>query len=167
MGEVALRPGLTPGETEALLRWANAGGADFLRQFAGPGWRYPLTAAQVAAEGERVYAVLEDDAFAGIVEVMDRRDGVARVGRFLIDPDRAGRGIGTWALRLLCERLFKAGDVDAVALSVYRFNERALRCYRRCGFAAVRTADEGTPWPRVCMELRWPGPERRASCPQT
>ena len=37
MGEVVLRPGLTPGETEALLRCANAGGEDFLRQFAIPG----------------------------------------------------------------------------------------------------------------------------------
>lgn len=157
MGEISLRQGLTAEETEALLRWANAGGADFLRQFAGPKWAYPLTAAQVAAEAASICAILEDGAFAGIVQVLGRQDGTVRIGRFLVDPDRAGRGVGARALRRLCAQLFEDDTVEAVALNVYRFNGRAMRCYRKCGFTVTHTTDRDGPWGRVGMALRRPG----------
>ena len=154
MGEIALRQGLKAEEVETLLRWANAGGEDFLRQFAGPKWRYPLTPAQVAAEAECIFAICEDGAFAGMVQILGREGATVRIGRFLIDPDRTGRGIGTRALRQFCARLFESGDVEAIALNVYRFNGRAVRCYQKCGFAVTHTADDESRWARAAMELR-------------
>ena len=160
MGEIAVRRGLLPEHIEPLLKWANSGGPDFLRQFAGPRWRYPLTGEQVAAEAGDIWEILDGGAFAGIIQRIFVRDRVAHIGRFLLDPERAGRGIGTAALRRFCEALFEGGEADAVSLNVYLFNARARRCYEKCGFRVTSVNADAKPWPNCRMEL-WNGPHRK------
>ena len=154
MNAVSLRRGLSPADMDVLLGWANAGGQDFLKQFAGPKWEYPLTREQVAAEAGDIWSIYAGDAFAGIVQRLAVTDGRARVGRFLIDPARRGEGIGERALKRFCTELFADGAVRAVVLNVYRFNAGALRCYEKCGFRVTGAYGEGTAWEGCGMELR-------------
>lgn len=152
MPGVKIRRGLARQDATALLAWANGGGEAFLRQFAGPKWRYPLTWAQLEPERDEIYSILVEGEFAGIIQRFPTQPPVARLGRFLIDPARTGRGIGTAALELLCREIFRDGSVESVSLNVYRFNAQALRCYRKCGFAVVNTWDDEA-WPRCEMAL--------------
>lgn len=49
------------------------------------------------------------------------------------DPDRVGQGIGSRAVRLLCDHLLTAGGATCVAFGVDRDNARARRAYLRAG----------------------------------
>ena len=150
---IRLVPGVTERDMPALLAWANAGGPDFLRQFAGPKWAYPLTETQILAEGSDLCSVFEDGAFSGIVQVLLRREGSVRIGRFLLNPERGGRGLGMRTLTRFCAMLFEDGSVDTIQLNVYRFNESARRCYQSCGFEFVDGDAEGDPWDSRPMAL--------------
>lgn len=154
MADVCLRRGIASRDLDALLAWANSGGEDFLRQFAGPRWRYPLTAEQVEAEADSIFSIHVDGGFAGIIQRLFERDGRAHIGRFLLDPARTGAGIGGIALTLFCRKLFEDEGIEAITLRVYRFNVRAVRCYRKCGFAFDSPDDGGDPWGSLAMTLR-------------
>ena len=165
MAEIRFERGLTPENTRALLGWANAGGEDFLRQFAGPKWRYPLTADQVGAEAGSIFSIYDGDRFAGIVQELYRREGRAHIGRFVLDPARRGSGIGARALTLFCRRLFGEEGVGAVTLRVYRFNDPAIRCYRKCGFEFTEPDGGSDPWDGLGMMLRREDLPREAGSP--
>lgn len=49
-------------------------------------------------------------------------------------PDSAGQGYGTEAVGLLLDFAFSHMNLNRVYLRVYAANERAVRCYERCGF---------------------------------
>ncbi len=50
--------------------------------------------------------------------------------------DRAywGRGYGRDAIRTLLDYAFRLRNIHKVYLAIYSNNERAIRCYRACGF---------------------------------
>ena len=154
MADVGLRRGIAPQDLDVLLNWANSGGEDFLRQFAGPKWRYPLTAEQVEAEAGNIFSFFVGDSFAGIVQLLFKREGRAHIGRFLLDPARTGAGIGTAAQTLFCRKLFEDESIREITLRVYRFNARAVRCYQKCGFAFDSPDGDGDPWDSRAMTLR-------------
>jgi diamine N-acetyltransferase len=49
-------------------------------------------------------------------------------------PDRLGQGLGTDAMRVLLSYYFGPLGMEALFLDVAAHNERARRCYERCGF---------------------------------
>lgn len=150
INEIRLIPRLLPENMSLLLQWANSGGPAFLKQFAGPKWHYPLTENQLAGEAGTLFSIFEGDSFTGMIQRFPKDGRVVRIGRFLIDPARTGWGIGGAALRLLCRDIFREADVDAVALNVYLFNARALRCYGNCGFRVDVIHEE---WENCSMKL--------------
>ena len=150
MEAISLRRGLPPENVDALLQWANSGGPAFLRQFAGPKWRYPLAREQLDAESGTIYSIFAGGSFAGILQCFPG-DGVdVHIGRFLVDPSRTGRGVGEAALRLFCREIFRERSVGSVSLNVYMDNARALRLYEKCGFRAVQAHPE---WNNCRMAL--------------
>jgi aminoglycoside 6'-N-acetyltransferase len=52
---------------------------------------------------------------------------------FIGDPRRVGGGIGSAAVRLLCDHLFGAEGATAVAFCVEKDNRRARRAYEKAG----------------------------------
>lgn len=63
-----IRKGLSPEAVQTLLVWANSGGEAFLRKFAGPKWRYPLTWEQLEPEVGGIHSIYDDGAFVGIIQ---------------------------------------------------------------------------------------------------
>ena len=145
-----LKRGLTPDDMPTVLAWANSGGEAFLRRFAGPKWRYPLTEEQLAAEAGDIFSIHADGAFVGIIQQVARHGRGVHLGRFLIDPARRGQGLGPRALTLLCRELFGNDDIDAISLNVYLDNAPARRCYEKCGFRVTQVNPE---WNNCRMAL--------------
>ena len=165
MSGITIARGLLPEDYEPLLRWANSGGEHFLHQFSGPMWSYPLTRAQVDAGGENIWRILDGDTFVGILQRLRLRDRNAIVGRFLLDPDRRGQGIGAQALRQFCGVLFDSAEVDTVTLNVYLFNDQARRCYEKCGFRQIAVEEDWKGWAFSRMELKREEYDGGAPCP--
>lgn len=90
------------------------------------------------------------------------------IGIGIGDPAYRGRGYGRDALTVLLEYAFRLRNLRRVWLTVHADNERALRCYRACGFVEEGRLRQhvwinGQYVDSVCMGLlceEWP--ERRS-----
>lgn len=58
----------------------------------------------------------------------------ATLGVFIGDCKYLGKGYGTEAIRLILEYAFKYLNLHSVKLEVLSCNERAHKCYLKCGF---------------------------------
>ena len=64
---------------------------------------------------------------------LDWKNRVAEVAIMIGTPYR-GRGYGREAMRLLCDFCFREMNLHKLKVSVFAFNEAAIRCYGRNGF---------------------------------
>jgi len=74
------------------------------------------------------------------------------------EKDAWGHGYGTEATALMVDHGFRTLGLHRVGLSVFEFNERAIRAYRRCGFQIEGRAREaiwrdGRWWDEIAMSV--------------
>jgi RimJ/RimL family protein N-acetyltransferase len=89
---------------------------------------------------------------------MDGDNGSALFHITIGERDAWGHGYGTEATRLMVDHAFGTLDLHRVALSVFEFNERAIRSYVSCGFVAEGRAREaiwrdGRWWDELSMSV--------------
>ena len=65
---------------------------------------------------------------------IDWKNRKAVQGIFIGEKEYWGRGYGSDAIRALLGFAFREMNLHRVYLSVYDYNERAIRCYEKCGF---------------------------------
>lgn len=95
-------------------------------------------AAGLGGVGVVDWIVEAEGAFLGGAGLHSFATGTARYAVGFFDPDRLGRGYGSEVTRLVLAHAFGPLGLREVELRVLDFNERAIRCYRRCGFREVR-----------------------------
>jgi len=83
-----------------------------------------------------VIVTLEDDKMIGTVslENFNYINRTATLGIFIGDEDYRNNGYGTEAIKLILEFGFKYKNLQNIKLDLMEFNERALKCYQKCGF---------------------------------
>jgi RimJ/RimL family protein N-acetyltransferase len=94
---------------------------------------------------------------------------VGRIGILIGDKEKWGRGWGTEAVEAFVQFLFTQKGIDRIELDTAHFNQRAQRCFEKCGFRRCRAPENyqqilGDPTPKVWMELsraNWTGKIRR------
>ena len=64
---------------------------------------------------------------------LDWKNRVAELAIMIGTPYR-GRGYGTEAMELLCDFCFREMNLHKLKVSVFSFNEAAIRCYEKNGF---------------------------------
>lgn len=79
---------------------------------------------------------LEDDCPIGIIDLsgVDWVAGNCWVGIGIGDPEYWGKGYGTEAMQLILGFGFGELNLRRVSLTVFSYNERAYKSYRKCGF---------------------------------
>lgn len=79
---------------------------------------------------------LEDDKLVGTVglESVNWIERSAVLGIFIGDNDFRSNGYGTEAIRLLLEYGFRYLNLHSIRLDLLSVNERAHKCYLKCGF---------------------------------
>ena len=79
---------------------------------------------------------LETDKLVGSVSIerIDHLNRVGTLGIFIGDKDYRDKGYGTEAIKLILEYGFKYLNLKNIKLDVMEFNQRAIRCYEKCGF---------------------------------
>ncbi|WP_338131255.1 GNAT family N-acetyltransferase [Cohnella rhizosphaerae] len=83
-----------------------------------------------------VIAEVDTELYIGQIglDAIDWKNRCGRIGIVIGKLERCGQGLGTEAMRLLCEYAFKELNLNRLELEVYDFNERAYRSYLKCGF---------------------------------
>ena len=89
---------------------------------------------------------------------VDGENGSAMYHITIGEKDAWGRGHGTEATQLMLDHAFGTLGLHRIALTVFEFNERAIRAYRRCGFIVEGCAREsiwrdGRWWDELAMSV--------------
>ncbi len=80
--------------------------------------------------------ILEGDQPIGFCEVsgINWTSGDCWIGIGIGDRDYWGKGCGTEAMNLMLRFIFEELNLKRVSLDVFEYNERAVKCYEKCGF---------------------------------
>ena len=104
--------------------------------------------------------VRADDRLIGTCALsqLDADNGSALFHITIGEQDTWGHGYGTEATRLMTDHAFGALGLHRVGLTVFSFNDRALRSYRSVGFVVEGRAREaiwreGRWWDEIAMSL--------------
>lgn len=73
------------------------------------------------------------------INKVDWINRVATVGIFIGDKNYWGKGFGTDAMKVLIRFIFEQMNMNKIKLNVFSFNERAKKCYEKCGFQVEGT----------------------------
>ena len=132
--------GLLPEDKEAIIRWTNSKGADFLQQWAGDALQYPLTMEQLDALSH-CFRIEAEGSFIGMIQQIKVEENNIHIGRFLINPSLTGKGLGSLAMQLFIAMLFEDKSVHSISLNVFDDNPIAKGLYRKLGFEVVATIE--------------------------
>ncbi|MEH7238887.1 GNAT family N-acetyltransferase [Bacillus sp. JJ1562] len=129
-----------------LIDWIDT--PQFLLQWGGPAFVYPLTESQLEEYMENanshnsetlIYKVIDKETGNMIGHIslgkIDRRNKSARVGKVLIgDKNARGKGIGQQMIKEVLNIAFEEHQLHRVSLGVFDFNSSAIACYEKAGF---------------------------------
>jgi len=177
MGHRTWFPESLPGETVVLRRHVPANLRAFQRWYGDPDvvrlTRYqdgPMRPDEI----ERFFAaraigpeslamavhVRDDDRLIGTCALsqLDADNGSALFHITIGEKDAWGRGYGTEATRLMVGHAFSGLGLHRVGLTVFAFNDRAIRSYRSVGFVVEGRAREaiwrdGRWWDEISMSM--------------
>lgn len=135
-----------PKDFQQLIEWIPS--QEFLLQWGGPGFTYPLTLSQLEnyVNGANnndssvlVYKVIHkySNKVIGHISLgkLDKKNKSARIGKVLVgDETVRGQGIGQLMMEEMLKVAFEDFALHRVSLGVFEFNKSAIRCYEKAGF---------------------------------
>ena len=131
---------VTAENAQLVCQWSNSLGKSFQEQWMGPRIPFPLTI-QVLQDLEGIFSIFEGQEFVGLIQKIRLEDSNLHIGRFFINPQKQGQGLGSQALRKFVSLVFENGDIDSISLNVFEANQRAQNLYQKEGFEIVQTID--------------------------
>ena len=123
-----------------VCQWSNSLGKPFQEQWMGPMIPFPLTI-QVLQDLEGIFSIFDGQEFVGIIQKIKLEDKNLHIGRFFINPQKQGQGLGSQALRKFVSLVFENEDIDTISLNVYEANQRAQNLYQKEGFEVVQMVE--------------------------
>jgi RimJ/RimL family protein N-acetyltransferase len=133
----------------SIVKWNENKSSDFLLQWAGAKYNYPLTIEQIQEffcseveadnQGVFVYKIIleKTSEIIGTIElrITDKEKRIGRICRFLIGNEGIrGKGMGAAALKEALRIGFYELDLEKITLAVFDFNVNAIKCYKGIGF---------------------------------
>ena len=115
-------------------------GESFQKQWMGPKISYPLIV-QSLQKQEGIFSIFDGQEFVGLIQKIRLEDSNLHIGRFFINPQKQGQGLGSQALRKFVSLAFENRDIDSISLNVFEANQRAQNLYQKEGFEIVRMVE--------------------------
>ena len=103
---------------------------------------------------------LDEDKMIGTVslESINNINRAATLGIFIGDKEYLSKSYGTEAIKLILDYGFNYMNLHSIKLNLMSFNERALKCYKKCGFKETGRIREnkfvnGKYYDTICMDI--------------
>jgi RimJ/RimL family protein N-acetyltransferase len=82
---------------------------------------------------------LNNDELIGICGLLDvnQINRIAEAGIFIGNKKYWNKGYGTEAMNALLDYAFNLLNLNSIFLRVHSFNQRAIKCYQKCGFKEI------------------------------
>ena len=138
--KIHFEKGLQIENAQLICRWSNALGESFQKQWMGPKISYPLIV-QSLQELEGIFSIFDGQEFVGLIQKIRLEDRNFHIGRFFINPQKQGQGLGSQALKKFVSLVFEDANIDSISLNVYEANQRAKNLYQKEGFEIVQTIE--------------------------
>lgn len=126
--------------TQLVCQWSNSLGKSFQVQWMGTMIPFPLTS-QVLQDLEGIFSIFAEEEFVGVIQKIRLEDRNLHIGRFFINPQKQGQGLGSQALRKFVSLAFENEDIDTISLNVYEANQTAYNLYQKEGFEIVQMVE--------------------------
>ena len=123
-----------------VCQWSNSLGKAFQEQWMGTMISFPLTI-QVLQDLEGIFSIFAEEEFVGVIQKIRLEDRNLHIGRFFINPQKQGQGLGSQALRKFISLAFENEDIDTISLNVFEANQRAQNLYQKEGFEIVQMVE--------------------------
>ena len=138
--KIQFEKGLQLENAKLICQWSNALGESFQKQWMGPKISYPLIAKSLQ-KMEGIFSIFVGEEFVGIIQKIRLEDRNLHIGRFFINPQKQGQGLGSQALRKFVSLAFENEDIDTISLNVYEANQTAYNLYQKEGFEIVQMVE--------------------------
>lgn len=125
---------------QLVCQWSNSLGKSFQEQWMGTMIPFPLTI-QVLQDLEGIFSIFDGHEFVGLIQKIRLEDSNLHIGRFFINPQKQGQGLGRQALRKFVSLAFENEDIDTISLNVFEANQAAKNLYKKEGFEIVQTIE--------------------------
>ena len=133
---------------------------DFLRQWAGRFYTYPLTKEQIIdriqnTENTRYFTVLQEKSIIGMVELdfIKWDEKICSICRFILGEQCRNKGFGVKVINLLKNYAFNELGMKKINLTVFDFNVGAFKCYQKAGFKVIEEEIRPNGWKAIKMEI--------------
>ena len=136
---------------QRVCQWSNSLGKSFQEQWMGTIIPFPLTI-QVLQDLDGIFSIFDGQEFVGLIQKIRQEDSNLHIGRFFINPQKQGQGLGSQAVRKFVSLAFEKGDIDSISLNVYEANQTAQNLYQKEGFEIVQMVE--TPIRKYIMKKR-------------
>ncbi|EFO55024.1 acetyltransferase, gnat family [Streptococcus infantis SK1302] len=123
-----------------VCQWSNSLGKPFQEQWMGPNISYPLIA-QSLQKIEGIFSIFTEEEFVGVIQKIRLEGRNLHIGRFFINPQKQGQGLGSQALRKFVSLAFENEDIDTISLNVFEANQTAYNLYQKEGFEIVQIVE--------------------------
>lgn len=124
-----------------ICQWSNSLGKSFQEQWMGTMIPFPLEI-QVLQDLEGIFSIFDGPEFVGLIQKIRLEDRNLHIGRFFINPQKQGQGLGRQAVRKFVSLAFENGDIDSISLNVFETNQAANHLYQKEGFEIVQMVEE-------------------------
>ena len=125
---------------QLVCQWSNSLGKSFQEQWVGIMIPFPLTI-QALQELEGIFSIFDGQEFVGLLQQIRQEDSNLHIGRFFINPQKQGQGLGSQTLRKFVSLAFESGDIDSISLNVFEANQAAQHLYQKEGFEIVQMVE--------------------------
>lgn len=125
---------------QLVCQWSNSLGKSFQEQWMGTMIPFPLNI-QVLQDLEGIFSIFDGPEFVGLIQKIRLEDRNLHIGRFFINPQKQGQGVGSQALRKFVSLAFENEDIDSISLNVYEANQSAKHLYQKEGFEIVQMVE--------------------------
>ena len=130
---IRFEKGLNKDNATLLCKWSNEQGKEFQEQWMGSRISYPLNYDKIK-ELKNIFSIFNKEEFLGIIQQIRVDKDNIHIGRFVLEPEKTGLGLGTAALGKFMDFIFEDTDIKSISLSVFDFNQNAKRVYEKLGF---------------------------------
>ena len=137
---IEIKAGINDNNKNDIVKWTNKKGRNFLEQWTGKSLNFPLTESQID-DLKDIYSIFCENEFVGIIQKIRKEMDNVHIGRFLINPELTGRGLGKKALIEFINLIFQDEDVNSITLNVFDYNVGAKKLYEKVGFEVVNVIE--------------------------
>ena len=137
---IEIKAGINDNNKNDIVKWTNEKGRNFLEQWAGKSLDFPLAIGQID-KLDNIYSIFCENEFVGIIQKIRKEMDNVHIGRFLINPELTGRGLGKKALIEFINLIFQDEDVNSITLNVFDYNVGAKKLYEKVGFKVVNVIE--------------------------